>query len=530
MKDGKNVATGYAGTSYEDYCKRYDELVASDAKDEYGYYTTLSTEEKDLESLMNRFREKLIGDKYVYAVRDEKPQPRVFPPIRAFYEVRKKIDADPLLGTFKRMPKGGNLHIHTSSTISADDFIDMLIEFDKKDKAKVVVYMGTDGKYKFGQYTILYLEKDIPSNDFWRMKNLSPDQKADLLSHLTMSDDRINDIKYIWDEFDDIFQRVYHVLAVREIYQKYYTEAFKRMIDDNTGHVELRFGPSILKDSNDDEVLGNPYTPDDTDEAKFESVKLINDCYKAAQNYADSLGKFFTLRLVVTSSRKKKEDIKSTIDDYKKDIAWVIKYRDKDEIKDGKESIIVGYDLVSEEDRGWNTNDVAEAFFDNDKMVDVPFLFHDGESCWADNRNVFSAVTLGSVRIGHGINLYHFPDVLEEVRHRNVTLEVCPISNQLLRYTQDLRIHPVAEYMKRGLNCVICNDDPQIFNYNGLAYDFWEIYYSQMIGLGAIKRLVFNSIQFSMLGKQKSTQIDKLQKEWAAFVKEEIKILEKINR
>ena len=526
MKDGNNVATGYAGTSYEDYCKRYDDMVNLDAKDDYGSIVNLSEDEKKLDSIMNGHRENLVGDRHVYAIRDENDDPRVYPPIRAFYDVRQNIDADPLLGTFKRMPKGGNLHIHTSSTISADDFIDILLEFDKTSGGAVVVYMGKDAKPNYGQYTIFYLKKDIPSNDYWRLKDLSPDQKADLLSHLTMSDDRINDIKYIWDEFDAIFPRVYHVLAVREIYIKYYTEAFKRMVDDNTEHVELRFISSILKDSNDDEISGASNEPKDSDEAKYESLKLVYDSYMEAKNYAAKKNKTFTMRAVIASSRKKKKPVEAAIEDYKNDIAWVIKYRDRDEIKEDGERFIVGYDLVSEEDRGWNTNDVAEAFFDdNKKMVDVPFLFHDGESCWADNRNVFSAVTLGSVRIGHGINLYHFPDVLEEVRHRNVTLEVCPISNQLLRYTQDLRIHPVAEYMKRGINCVICNDDPQIFNYNGLAYDFWEIYYSQMIGLGAIKRLVFNSIQFSMLGKQKQAQLDKLNDEWNAFVKEEINIL-----
>ena len=237
-------------------------MVNLDAKDDYGSIVNLSQDEKKLDSIMNGYREKLIGDKYVCAIRDENPQPRVFPPIRAFYEVIDNIESDPLLGTFKRMPKGANLHIHTSSTISADDFIDMLVDYDKTSGGAVVVYMKDDGAYKIGKYTILYLKNDIPEG-FTRIKDLNHKQMAELFSHLTMSDDRIKEVPYIWDEFDAIFQRVYHVLAVREIYIKYYTEAFKRMIDDNTGHVELRFGPSILKDSNDDEVLGNPYIPDD---------------------------------------------------------------------------------------------------------------------------------------------------------------------------------------------------------------------------------------------------------------------------
>ncbi|RKM54107.1 hypothetical protein D6853_14310 [Butyrivibrio sp. X503] len=523
MKDGKKIASGYAGMTYKEYLKKYNDLVNDDMKDDYGYIVNLTKEEQELDSLMNNIREDLIGDKHVYAVRDSDDPPRIFPPMRPFYEVKDMIGADKLYGTFQRMPKGANLHIHTSSTLSADDFWKLLMDYDNQGDGAVVVNYNKDDKVrKIYKYTVFYLKNEIPTN-YKRIKELSKEEQRELLSYLTISENSVNEEKYIWDEFDKIFQRVYHVLSIRKIYYEYYKRAFLKMIGDNTNHVELRFGPSILKESNDDELSEKAFVPDDPGKEKFESVELIYQAYQEAKKYAEGLKKSFSVRLIVTSSRGKKKSLEETIAGYKNDIDWVKCYRNT--IMEDGEPFIVGYDLVSEEDRGWNTHDVSQAFFDDEKLVDVPFFFHDGESCWADNKNLFSAVTLGSVRIGHGVNLYHFPDVLEEVRHRNVTLEVCPISNQLLKYTQDLRIHPIAEYMKRGINCVICNDDPQIFNYNGLAYDFWEIYYSQLIGLGAIKRLVFNSIQFSMLGKHKQEKLDELNDEWNKFVKQEIKIL-----
>lgn len=76
-------------------------------------------------------------------------------------------------------------------------------------------------------------------------------------------------------------------------------------------------------------------------------------------------------------------------------------------------------------------------------------------------------------------------------------MEVCPISNQLLRYTLDLRMHLIGEYMNRGVECVVCSDNPTILGNGGLSYDFWEVYYSQLLGLKEIKKLIINSYMYS---------------------------------
>ena len=82
-------------------------------------------------------------------------------------------------------------------------------------------------------------------------------------------------------------------------------------------------------------------------------------------------------------------DRKKTIASIRADLDWVEAHRSK--YDDEGEPFIVGYDMVSEEDRGWSTADVAEAFFTEDgKKRDVPFFLHDGESCWADNDNLFA--------------------------------------------------------------------------------------------------------------------------------------------
>jgi adenosine deaminase CECR1 len=77
-------------------------------------------------------------------------------------------------------------------------------------------------------------------------------------------------------------------------------------------------------------------------------------------------------------------------------------------------------------------------------------------------------------------------------------LEICPISNQLLRYIPDIRNHPARQLMKKGIGCVIGNDDPQILGNPGLSYDFWEAYVGMELYLVDIKAMVFMAYLYSL--------------------------------
>lgn len=55
-------------------------------------------------------------------------------------------------------------------------------------------------------------------------------------------------------------------------------------------------------------------------------------------------------------------------------------------------------------------------------------------------------------------------------------LELCPISNYMLNYVQDISAHPAINLMEAGIFAVICNDDPQIFDNPGLSCDYAIMY------------------------------------------------------
>ena len=150
---------------------------------------------------------------------------------------------------------------------------------------------------------------------------------------------------------------------------------------------------------------------------------------------------------------------------------------------------------------------------------DIPFFFHDGESAWPDDENLYDAYLLASKRIGHGFNLFRFPAVLEGVIAADIPLEVSPISNQLLRYVRDLRMHPAAEYLSRGVPIVISSDDPGLFDYTGLSYDFWEAAMAWRLDLRALKKLSSNSITYSSLDAgEKKEAFAYWSAQWDAFI------------
>ena len=151
--------------------------------------------------------------------------------------------------------------------------------------------------------------------------------------------------------------------------------------------------------------------------------------------------------------------------------------------------------------------------------IEMPLYLHDGESNWVSVDNLYDAVLLDSRRIGHGFNLFRFPSLLEEVKRKDICLEISPISNQVLGFIRDLRLHPGSTYLNRGVPCVISSDDPLIFDYQGLSYDFWEVFLSWELDLKKLKGLCINSLEYSALNDtEKEKALKYFNEGWKNFV------------
>lgn len=129
---------------------------------------------------------------------------------------------------------------------------------------------------------------------------------------------------------------------------------------------------------------------------------------------------------------------------------------------------------------------------------------------------------MGAKRIGHAYAAVKNPKFLEEIKRRDVCLEINPISNQVLKLVDDMRNHPAAILFSENYPLVVASDDPSFFGSLPLSHDF---YYSFMgissahSDLRFLKKLILNSITYSSMNNgEKEVAKKKWHKKWQRWL------------
>ena len=133
----------------------------------------------------------------------------------------------------------------------------------------------------------------------------------------------------------------------------------------------------------------------------------------------------------------------------------------------------------------------------------MPCFFHAGETHDARVHNMHDSLLLNAKRLGHGFQLALFPNLIEEVKKRDVCIESCPLSNMVLGYTLDLRSHPVRFLLDHGVQVSISPDDPAFFNYHGVTLDYAYATLAWELTLRDLKKLSLNGITYSSIAPAK---------------------------
>ena len=173
--------------------------------------------------------------------------------------------------------------------------------------------------------------------------------------------------------------------------------------------------------------------------------------------------------------------------------------------------MISGYDMVCEEDY----NPKCDEFLENLYAAKLKYgdrfnlIMHAGESYLRTNTELYDAILLGTKRIGHGFNLMMHPNLIKIVKDKKICLECCPVSNKVLGYVTDLRLHPVRSLLAQGVPVSISSDDPGFWSADGVTLDYLTAYIEWGLSLEDLKQLAMNSIEYSTMSKEQKTELKK---------------------
>ena len=100
--------------------------------------------------------------------------------------------------------------------------------------------------------------------------------------------------------------------------------------------------------------------------------------------------------------------------------------------------------------------------FEHARKLDIPFTIHAGEADGPES--VKCAIDYGAKRIGHGVRSIEDIKVMNMLKQKNITLEVCPTSNICTSIYKSINKIPIKTFINEGISFTINTDDPVICN------------------------------------------------------------------
>lgn len=430
-----------------------------------------------------------------------------FPPSMHFFKAKPLIEQSPIFGLLQKMPKGAALHVHDFSIVDVEWLVknvtyreNCYVCFtDDQSVQFIFSWRPPASRLHCSSWILLRSLRETIKN--------STELDNSFIRNLTLftedPDRAYPSQNVVWKRFEKAFVVLFGLVTYAPVFKDYIYEALRQFYADNIMYMEIRA------------LLPLTYELDGRRNDRNWSMQAYQEVVKRfTADYPDSLG----ARVIFTVNRGVNEtEAMSAIKE-----AMILQKNFPD--------IMAGFDFVGQEDRGRPLWYFKEALsLPEEEGVKLPYFFHAGETDLqgADvDQNIMDAILFNTTRIGHGFALAHHPLVKEMSRKLDVPIEVCPISNQVLKLVSDLRNHPAAALMAEGHPLVISSDDPSLFGATGLSYDFYEAFMGfggLSSDLGTLKKLTMNSLRYSSLPDQlKQKAIAALLVKWDKFVLESL--------
>ncbi|XP_052738943.1 adenosine deaminase 2-like [Bicyclus anynana] len=481
------VSMVYANDAFERALEERNYLIQKQLDTMLGSDIVLNDNEEKANKIIMALKEKEIDHGFA------KPQYHNFS--KHFFDYKDDVKRSELFKIIQKMPKGAMLHIHDTGVLGPD-YVVSLTYLDNL----FVCFEGNGIQFLFSlktPTTLCSTEWELMRDARYSSGNVEKFD-AKLRKYFTIVIDNphevYTDVNAVWSYFQNYFIQTTGLFTYKPVWEKYFYDSLLAFRDDNIMYAEVR---SVFPELYD--LHGTVYDIMDT----AASYKKVNDQFM--NDYPD----FFGAKLIYSPLRQ------VSIETVKEYIANARK------LKEMFPDFIAGFDLVGQEDLGSPTKEFLKEL--SEAGDDLNYFFHSGETNWygtTSDENLVDAIVLNARRIGHGYAIIKHPLLIEEIKKRNIALEVNVISNAVLALVADVRNHPLASYLANNLPVVISSDDPGVWESEQLSHDFYVTFVgvaSRRADLRLLKKLALNSLYYSEYSN-KDEIVHEFEIRWTRFI------------
>ncbi|KAJ7085837.1 hypothetical protein B0H15DRAFT_887607 [Mycena belliarum] len=525
---------------FAQYKDRRSALIESDRTLRPDHSTAVSAAEAKADKMVRELR--ALEATTIWAA-EHAGVPHPFPGME-FLTGRDIIMKTKLFDLLVKMPKGGLLHAHLDATVNAEFLLKLALQqpalhiratesVSVLNMSKILPEFKALPQEMFNESDTALTDSSYSSNTWVSLQKARESFDPDLggpqgfdkwvIGAMTInpsegksyrSKDRTyqthNTVNKIWEKFTSTFMVSTGLIRFEPVWRQYIHEFFRSSVEDGVSYVEVRinFYPKYMFGQDGKEDI--PHR---------EWLQIFDDTlnqFKAELKRSGRDDEFVGARIIYTTLRFIEAE----------ELEWFCE--DCIDLKQQFPHLIAGFDLVGPENTLKPLIYYAEGllhFRERQKELglDIPFIFHAGETLGDGTEadvNLYDAILLGTLRIGHGFSLVKHPKLMEICREKQILIEVCPISNEILRLTSSMLMHPLPILINNGLPVALCSDDPAMFGNMGLTFDFYQVLVaSEITGLIALRELARDSLKHSTLEPpEKSLAITKWEKRWEKFI------------
>ncbi|KAH7337218.1 Metallo-dependent hydrolase [Rhizoctonia solani] len=424
-----------------------------------------------------------------------------------------------LFKLIKKMPKGALLHAHSDAIVDAKYLLQLALDYPSI-HIRTASGINSSGPLPAPIFRPLsqieaeqYVNNSFPTSadyvpNSWvsaqRFRERFPNELGGkdafdkwIISAMTIGADdaylQYNTTAKIWEKFTNTFLVALGLTRYEPIYRRYTDQLLLSQIEDGVSYVEIRLGYSPART-----VISEDGTRNLTNSEVLDITQSIIDEVKARLQGQGRGNEFIGARIIYSATRSiSVPEMAKQLDDCL-------------ELKAKYPELIAGFDMAGQEDPGHPLMFFAEALLDfrskaEKRGLDIPFMFHAGETLddgGEVDSNLYDAYLLGAKRIGHGFSLAKHPLLMQKYRENGIAVEICPISNELLRLTRSANTHILPILLNNGVPVALSSDDPAVFQNPGLSFDFYQtIVASNITNILSLGKLARQSLEYSSLNR-----------------------------